>query len=75
MHARRDMDNRCNGRNGSRNNLAATFYPQLDVTAFQLELGDVLFNEKIYEFFDFFLVHGSVVDFRYSFRGTRSERN
>jgi hypothetical protein len=29
----------------------------LHVSAFEFELGDVLLDQKLYEFFDFFLVH------------------
>src|ERR1700750_2112031 len=40
---------------------AAALYAQFDITAFQLKFGNVLLDEKIYEFFDFFLGHESAM--------------
>src|SRR5579863_9088545 len=38
--------------------LHATLDPYLHIAALQLELGNILFNQELDEFFQFFLVHG-----------------
>ena len=36
---------------------AGTFYLYFDVAALEFKLGDVLFDQKFYEFFKLFLIH------------------
>src|SRR5947209_3145664 len=37
--------------------LGAALYSDFQVAAFEFKLGDVFLDEKVYEFFEFFLVH------------------
>ena len=39
--------------------LAAALHPDFEVAAFEFKLGDIFLNEKVYKFFEFFLVHCS----------------
>ena len=36
---------------------SSAFYADFDIAALELKLGDVLFDEELDEFFEFFLVH------------------
>src|SRR5581483_999512 len=57
----RDTDggHRNEARLGRRRNRNRTLDAYLNIAAFQLELGNVLFFQKLYEFFQLFLIHSN----------------